>query len=117
MEYKKLSEEQKAELREWRHNNPDAHKSKHNGKPTRPSPTKRAKFDKKQISSIVAKEVASVLEKQKTEEAEQDANEAYIMSLVQKAVGKNDTASASSTATKLSLNSILKNAKNATGKK
>ena len=116
-EYKKLSEEQKAELREWRHNNPDAHKSKRNGKPTRPSPTKRAKFDKKQISSIVAKEVASVLEKQKTEEAEQDANEAYIMSLVQKAVGKNDTASASSTAAKLSLNSILKNAKNATGKK
>ena len=61
-EYKKLMQEQRHELSEWRQNNPDAHEPSYVKKPCVPSrPTKS-----KQISTLVSQQVAAEIKKYTT---------------------------------------------------
>ena len=113
-----MTKEQKAELHEWRKQNPDRKKGKGKDK-------SRSPLSKKQISSLVTKQVQAALTKasnkaappvpeDKSDKPEAESDEAYILSLVTAAMAK---ASQPATATtpamkKVTLKSILKNAKN-----
>ena len=58
-EYRRLTQEQRHELSEWRQNNPDAHEPSYVKKPHEPSrPTKS-----KQISALVSQQVAAEMQK------------------------------------------------------
>jgi hypothetical protein len=122
-EYNKLTDEQKDELREWRDNNPSAKKRRGDGKKKRSTKTKM-----KSVASIVNKKVKlavrKALDDKKDPSKGDDDGEKYIMSLVKDAVNKH-TAEAKLASTvaapvqaatqKVSLQSILKQAKNRAG--
>jgi predicted DNA-binding WGR domain protein len=119
-EYDKLPADQKEELREWRKSSAFNKKGKGNKDGHRPS----HQFDTtKAIASAVEKKVAEKMKAMEQEKTEETVTEAYIMSLFQKfATGKagkvqiGDTTVAPatpSTATALTLKSIVKRAKNA----
>ena len=108
-EYKELTSEQKKELSEWRERNPNMKKGneKRGKKHRRPS--------KKQISAAVAKELKKLVgEKAKEDSNEADA-EAYIQAMVQAAIAKssnNTREGEESGKSRVTLKSILKQAKN-----
>ena len=112
-EFSKLMLEQKVELRQWCIDNPEeVQKSK-----AKLSNNKKTKFNKNQVSSMVAKKVQSALKKAlSTEPDDGDDRAAYISSLVNAAVEKKQaaTSTVSSETTKLRvlLKSILKCAQN-----
>lgn len=118
-EYKKLTTEQRNELREWRQNNPDAAKKSKKTKTGR-----NGRLSKKQVSTLVTKHFQAEMKKamEATDNDQSKANEAYLVSMIQKAVSTqldNVKATAASTATtvppmtkKVTLQSILKQARN-----
>lgn len=83
-EYKKLSKDQKNELREWRKANPDEIKK---------NPTKKAKADKmpthfktdKQIVAAIAKGIEEGQKKVEKDKADEEATQAYVLSMIEKA--------------------------------
>ena len=92
-EYKKLMCKQCHELSEWQQNNPDAHKPSYIKKPHGTDKSTRSK----QISTLVSKQVAAVIQKlnksahiDTTLTAQKAApnNEQYLMSVEQSAVAK-----------------------------
>lgn len=110
-EYDKLSREQKGELKQWREKNPP--------------PSKKGKretgLSKKQLSALVTKRVQFELGKDSDDKKTQDDGEAYIMSLIQKAMKTQESSSASASSAVATssdtrhtpvLQSILRRAKN-----
>ena len=117
-EYHKLSKAQKAELKEWREQNPDAvQQSKQD--PGKKGKSNKRSYSQKEIASLVNKKVKSAMENQESNDKEEEQASTYIMSLIEKALQKEQNrgqASASSTqaapSTSSVLHSILKHAKN-----
>ena len=109
-EYRTLNQEQKDELREWRGNNPNI--SKAGAKKSRNEGSKKPKsFIKKQVASLVEAE----LKRAAKSEAQESSEEQYIMSMVEAGVIKtlnHQNEPKSQAKPKVSLKSILKNAKN-----
>ena len=109
-EYRTLNQEQKDELREWRANNPNT--SKAGAKKSGNEASKKPKsFMKKQVASLVEAEFKRAAKSEALESNE----EQYIMSMVEAAVTKtlNQPSELKSQAKpKVSLKSILTNAKN-----
>ena len=106
-EYRGLSKEQKDELREWRKKNPPPKKEADGS-----SNNTRFKPTKKQIAAVIAKELKKMVNK----ESKQTEDEANIASLVQAAVAQQleeakPSVSDPSTKPKVTLRSILKQAK------
>jgi hypothetical protein len=116
-EYKKLSKEQKDELREWRDNNPDIAKGKKDKKKGGGKEPKKMKI---QVASMVSKQVEKHLKKMMEEEDESNTvyDKAAISAMIEEAIKKKSPSSSSNvsqttaTTKKVSLKSILKNAKN-----
>ena len=77
-EYKKLTNEQKDELREWRANNPEDASAKQKRR------KKQQKANKKSVSFLVAKEVAALKAKDKSVKDDQEV--AFIASVVKEAM-------------------------------
>ena len=110
-EYAALSHEQREELGEWRRNSKKeaAAKKQH---------AKKASFgiSKKEVASMVAKALEEQLKKAADESTKDEQQEEYLMALVDAAVNKklkpSTAASTTMTPTKVTLKSILKNAKN-----
>jgi hypothetical protein len=111
-EYRKLTPEQKEELREWRKNNPV------NSKVKKDKPKgKEAKKIKSQVASLVSKQVEAQLKKMVDEEdSKTEYDEAVISSMIEEALNKKVSATVSTTTSpatkKVTLKSILKKAKN-----
>ena len=80
-EYQSLTKEQKQELRQWRIDNPDVVK-----KLKATSPQKKVKFNKKNISTMIVKQVQTALKEAVKEEEEATNEEAYISSLIDAAL-------------------------------
>jgi hypothetical protein len=113
-EYKKLSDEQKAELKEWRSNNPSETKKSKKDKSFK-GKEGHMKFNKfnKQVASLVTKQIETQLKKMSEDESKTEVDEAAISSLIEEAVNKRITATIAQPATKkVTLTGILKNAKN-----
>ena len=117
-EYHKLSKAQKAELKEWREQNPDAVQQSKQEPGKKGKNNKRA-YSQKEIASLVNKKVKSAMENQESNDKEEEQASTYIMSLIEKALQKEQNkgqASALSTQAAPSnssvLHSILKHAKN-----
>ena len=117
-EYAELSKAQKDELRTWRENNP-------NFKPTKGKKGKGNKKQKhvkknlkKQVAALVAEQVKEKLEEATSEAQAENDGEAYIASLIDAALAKRGAGGATAAATtssqtkKVSIKSILKNARN-----
>jgi hypothetical protein len=107
-EYKKLSREEKEELREWR---------KNNGKGKGKDGQKKPRSDTaKAIASAVEKKVAEKMKAMEDKKTNGDEAEAYIMSIFQKYSGQATNATISDVAAKPAttptLKSILKRVKN-----
>ena len=124
-EYEGLTAEQKKELGEWRASLPDGDPRKgpkSNGKGTNNKKQKKAKsMSKKQVSSLVAKQIKKILNAEVPEEKKD--NTASISALVQRELAKIASASAEAAtpanvpkAPTITLKSILKHAKNASNK-
>jgi hypothetical protein len=127
-EFKALTQPQKDELREWREANPEEmkkskKKSYGNNGPSKKGGkgqgTKSQSLSKKQVATLVASKVDAAIKKVLSQEEEGDKETAYIQALVDAAIAKKskpNTAAAASAVPppklKLSLQSILKNAKN-----
>ena len=115
-DYRKLNNEQKTELREWRANISDTKKpAKQHNQAKR---NNNKSFNKKQVSAMIVKEVKKAFDKKATKDggtnqpAEIDAEE-YIASMVQAAISKLSTLTADATAKpKVTLKSILKQSRN-----
>jgi hypothetical protein len=109
-EYAKLTPAQKSELYEWRGAHPDERRPGKKGS--------KGKRQRGNLSSLVSKKIKEEIAKQAGEQREQEDGEAYIMSLIQKAMsdrpGASVSASSSNPATTpaVTLKSILKRAKN-----
>lgn len=124
-EYKKLTEEQKDELREWRKANPDSHKRKNGGKGSKQGQSKKARFTKKQVAAMVAEQVEQRLSEAKEPTTKDDPDtEKYIMSMVEAALAKKAVhsveravaaidISAPAATKKVTLQGILRQARNA----
>ena len=117
-EYHKLSKAQKAELKEWREQNPDAVQQSKQDSGKKGKSQKRS-YSQKEIASLVNKKVKNAMENQESNGKEEEQASTYIMSLIEKALQKEQNkgqASASSTEAAPSnsslLHSILKHAKN-----
>ena len=115
-EYKYLTKEQKQELRQWLIDNPDVVK-----KLKTTSPQKKVKFNKKNISTMIVKQVQTALKEAVKEEEEATNEEAYIYALIDAALQKKEAASASISKydepkQKVTLKSILKRAQNSASK-
>ena len=108
-EYKELTSEQKKAPSEWHERNPDTKKGNEKRGKKRRGPSK------KQISAVVAKELKKLVgEKAKEDSNEADA-EAYIQAMVQAAIVKssnNTREGEESGKSRVTLKSILKQAKN-----
>ena len=126
-EFKALTQPQKDELREWREANPVENRSTKKGygikgpskKGGKGQGTKGQSFSKKQVATLIASKVDAAMKKAISQEEEGDKETAYIQALVDAAIAKKSkpqTAAAASVVPppklKLSLQSILKNAKN-----
>ena len=120
-EYKKLMQEQRHELSEWRQNNPDTHKLSFTKKSCGTDKTTQSK----QISTLVLKQVAAEMQKfnqsinmdttttaPSSKSAKND--EQYLMSVVQAAVAKHfaTTPTAAPNPTPFNLKSIIRQAHN-----
>jgi hypothetical protein len=108
----------KGELREWRESNTTSPKGNFQKRGNR-----RQSFSNKQLSALVSKRVKFELAKDSEDRKEHDEGEAYIMSLVRKAIDEQTKSGAQVTASANSeqethpstLNSILRRAKNNRG--
>lgn len=119
-EYRKLTAEQRSELHEWRASLPDGHPSKTNAKGDRQpkKQKKQNKYMKKQVSSIVAKSLAPLIELLQDKEENKKA-ESYVVSVVEQTLGKHgigappaaETKAKPSTKPSVDLKSILKAAR------
>ncbi len=114
-EYKALSPEQKKELREWRLNNPNEAKAPKLGQGKGKGSGKKQKFyTQSQVDSLVTKKIKAALE----EKQEKDDDDAYIMSIVKKAVlsatspATTSAVTAPTDPTPPTLKSILRRARN-----
>ena len=110
-EFAKLSKDQKAELQEWRDTLPTS-----DPRCPKNKKMKKAKSNKtnKQVSALVSKEIKKLLQAESTTEEEKDDTSASISALVQAEIAKLKATGEPSIpeAPKVTLKSILKNAKN-----
>ncbi len=95
-EYEALTAAQKKELYEWREANPEAAKN--------PNAKGKGKgqgkyYTNKQLSSLVTKKVKIALEKNTEEQQDVSAGEAFIVSVVEKALGARANASSAAAET------------------
>ena len=121
-EFKKLSDEQKEELFQWRKNRPDKKTGKYNNFKSKPKDNE-VKTD---VSSIMSqqldKKLAEMSKKREEEDKTDQEAKAYIISLFTETELKSENKTVASTSTsatsnktvrKIDLKSILKRAKNA----
>ena len=121
-EFKKLSDDQKEELFQWRKNRPDKEKGKYNNSKRKPKDDEVETDVSSIISQQLDKKLAEMSKQRKEEDKTDQEAKAYIMSLFTETEFKSENKTVASTSTsatsnktvrKIDLKSILKRAKNA----